>query len=667
MTSVKCFINWCREAGRGHLAAAFGWGTLVLYGILAVTRLSFDTENTFFGIGGTALELRWICMGLGLLIAFLEFFYLFRQRQQDFYYSLPVSRSTVFWSRYVHGLFHVLAPIVLVMAVCGIYQTSIDPQFGMYAGSYTLKSILVYAATFMIFYHMGILSIVVCGNMISAAAVCAAGLLWFSILTGNICVTLSKIYFTTYYKNPLLERLYIILSPERLTAELTGMEVLEKPFVLGFTPELYSVTAAVVWIAVLFALSVSAQRMRKTESTGRAFTLIAAERTAQIAASFLAGLWMFSFLSDLLGRTAEGIMNLAVCSAGGVLTAFVVHCLLEYAVKGEQIRILRRKWQLAVSAAAVLAAGLAFPAGASAYDAWIPEETDSIGVSVDGIGMDYWDYRDAAEGGEAYITETQLDKYVLKGEGQNAALRWLHEIIRDSAGTDGETYTRAKICYHMPDGSVRYRSYSLNKEQVEQFASVYETDEYRRIAYPAVEFENVEEDRFTWEDGVTGTALQVTGEQKETLLDAYREDVSELKMEQIGRELPCGYVRIRSSENGSATDMYVYPFFQRTCARLEEYGADTEKTLADYEVDSIQMMENYPASDTGSLSSGGTYVSYYEKKDEVDALKQTLIPDGLDIQPLLYPLDHSSDIEASVFDEETSSVIHVSCARSENR
>lgn len=236
MTSAKCFINWVKEAGRCDLAAVLGWGSLILYGILAVTRLSFDTQSTYFGIGGTVLELRWICMGLGILAAFIEYFYLFRIRQQDFYYSLPVSRGTVFWSRYVHGLFHMLVPLILVMAVCGLYQTSIDPQFGSYAGIYTLKSMLVYGASYLVFYHLSILCIVICGTLISAIAVCAAGILYFPILTGNICVTLSENYFTTYYKNPLLERLYTVLSPERLTADLTGMRVFEKPFVLSFTP-----------------------------------------------------------------------------------------------------------------------------------------------------------------------------------------------------------------------------------------------------------------------------------------------------------------------------------------------------------------------------------------------------------------------------------------------
>lgn len=670
MTSAKCFINWMKEAGRGHLVAALGWGMFILYGILAVTRLSFDTQSTYFGIGGTVLELRWICMGLGILTAFIEYFYLFRQRQQDFYYSLPVSRETVFWSRYVHGLFHMLVPLILVMAVCGLYQAAIDPQFGPYVGSYTLKSILVYGASYLIFYHLGILCIVICGNIVSAIAVCAAGILYFPILTGNICITLSENYFTSYYKNPLLERLYTVLSPERLTADLTGMSVFEKPFVLSFTPELSSIAAAVLWIGIPFVLSAFAQKRRKTECAGWIFAFAPAERVVQILVSFLAGLWIFSFLSDFSKDPAAGMGSLIGCAAGGVCAALVIHCLLEYAVQGTGAKLLRRKWQLAVSAAAVLAAGLAFPAGASAYDSVFPENAESVGVSIDGIGMDYWTYKEVSGNRETYETNAQLSEYRLKDEGRTAVLGWLQEIIRNdpdgNEGADGAPYTRAKVCYYMPDGSTRYRSYPLSREQVEMFAGVYETDEYRQIAYPAVTLEDVSGDRFTWEDGVKDTALQITGDQKEELLAAYREDVSELRMEQLEEALPCGYARIKSSTDGEITDMFVYPFFERTCKLLEEYGIDTEKTLEDYEVDSIQELESYPTTDTGGLSSGGTSMNYYEQADEVAAFKKKLVPDELDIQPLLYPLDHSSDIDASVVDDETNSIIHVSCVQRED-
>lgn len=670
MTSAKCFINWMKEAGRGHLVASLGWGMFILYGILAVTRLSFDTQSTYFGIGGTVLELRWICMGLGILTAFIEYFYLFRQRQQDFYYSLPVSRETVFWSRYVHGLFHMLVPLILVMAVCGLYQAAIDPQFGPYVGSYTLKSILVYGASYLIFYHLGILCIVICGNIVSAIAVCAAEILYFPILTGNICITLSENYFTSYYKNPLLERLYTVLSPERLTADLTGMSVFEKPFVLSFTPGLSSIAAAVLWIGIPFVLSAFAQKRRKTECTGWIFAFAPAERVVQILVSFLAGLWIFSFLSDFSKDPAAGMGSLIGCAAGGVCAALVIHCLLEYAVQGTGAKLLRRKWQLAVSAAAVLAAGLAFPAGASAYDSVFPENAESVGVSIDGIGMDYWTYKEVSGNRETYETNAQLSEYRLKDEGRTAVLGWLQEIIRNdpdgNEGADGAPYTRAKVCYYMPDGSTRYRSYPLSREQVEMFAGVYETDEYRQIAYPAVTLEDVSGDRLAWEDGVKDTALQITGDQKEELLNAYREDVSGLRMEQLEEALPCGYVRVKSSKNGEITDMFVYPFFEHTCNLLGKYGIDTEKTLGDYEVESIQEMETLPAAGTDGLSSGGTHMNYYEQADEIETFKKKLIPDELDIQPLLYPLDHSSDIDASVVDDETNSIIHVSCVQRED-
>lgn len=666
MTSAKCFISWCKEAGRGHLVSALGWGVFILYGVLAVTRLSFDTDNTFFGIGGPVLELRWICMGLGLIVAFIEFFYLFQRRKQDFYYSLPVSRGQIFWSRYVHGLFHVLVPLALVMTVCGLCQITFDPQFGPYAAGYTLKSIFVYGLSFLIFYHIGMLCAAVCGNIISALVVCAALTVYFPVLTGNVFLTLSRSYFVTYYKSPLLELLYTVLSPERLTADLTGMSVFEKPFVLSFRPPTSSVAASVLWVAVLFLLSALAQRKRKTERTGRIFAIAAGERTVQISASFLAGLWVFGFLSDLLGTQSGNASGILLCASGGVAAVLLVHCLLEYLVKDSGGKLFRRKWQLTLSAGAVLAAGLAFPAGASAYDSRFPEDAQSVGISVDGIGMDYWTYTETAGNREAYETLAQMDQYCLEDEGRAAALSWLKEIIRSGAAqedmADSGPYTYAKVCYHMADGSTYYRAYPLDREQAGMFASVYDTDEYKQKAYPAVNLENVSEDRFSWEDGVKGTALQITGDQKEALIAAYRDDVRELQMEQLGGELPCGYTRIKSSEDGSSTDMFVYPFFERTCSLLEEYGIDTAKSLADYEVDSIQVMEKHPVSG-GGLVSGGTHMSYYDQPEEVAEIKELMVPEELDVQPLLYPLDHSSDIDVSVMDEETNSVIHVGCAK----
>lgn len=664
MISAKCFLNWFREAGRGHLIAAAGWGVFLAYGALAVSRVSFDPDYAAFGIGGPAMELRWICMALGLMTAFLEFSYLFSRKKQDFYYSLPSGRNVIFWSRYVHGIVHTIVPLTIVLAVCGICQAAIDSRFAPYAGGYTGKSILVYGLSLLLFYHIGVLCTVVCGHVVSALLTCAGLIVYGAVAAGQVCETLSESYFTSYYRNPLLEQAEIWLSPERLTCDLTGMDLFDKPSLLSYTPSVSSVAAAVLWIALLLLLSAAAWRYRKVEKTGNMFTLAAGERAVEILAGFLAGFWMFGFVTDLSDPRTMGAGTAAAvsaaCSAAAVLA---VHSLLEYIVNDQRKKMFRRKWQMILTGLAVVAAGAAFAAGAPAYDAYFPENAAGVGISIDGLDMSYARYADIRSG-DQYSTEQQMEQYFLEGEGRTAALGWLREIVNSGCVETGDkAYTDMTVCYHMPDGSRHYRSYPLSREEVDMFAAVYETDEYKRAAYPGLLKEDAGKDRFTWENGVTGTALQITESQKEELLDAYREDVACLQMEQLRDTLPYGYVRIKSATDGAITDLYVYPFFEKTYGCLVKYGIDVEKGLADYTIELVEMIREYDVSGEGRAVSGGNYMSFYEGEDEISAVRQFLVPDELDIQPLLCPLDHSADVDAAVKDEETSSVVHVNCAQ----
>lgn len=676
MTSAKCFINWIREAGRGHLAAFTGWGSMLVYSIFSITRLSFDTDYTYFGIG--SIELSWLGTGMGLVLSFLEFFYLLQQKKQDFYYSLPVKKSTVFWSSYVHGLIHSILPLALAMAACGIFQSAVDAEFALFAWSYTGKSFLVTAGVFLMFYHIGILCITVCGNVLSSLAMCGVFIFYFRILVGNVFVAFASGYFQTYYRSPLLEKLARILSPFSLAEALTGRDVYEKPLVLRFVPSGDLIAAVFAWIILLLILAAFAQRKRKTERTGQIFAVVAAERMAEAGISFLAGVWAAGFALDMSGlmetsRLTAGILAAAVSTA----VAAAVHCLLEMVVKNSGTRILRRKWQLVMSCAAAVAVSIIFPAGASSYDAYFPGEADGVSISIDGLGMSYDIYMQVQGDGEDYETDDQLVKYTLTGEGKSAALGWLQEVVRgqdlsgaaqdsgEQGGTGardsgGTAYTWATVCYHLENGSDHYRTYPLSREAVEAFAAVYETAEYKQIAYPGVNLAEAGEDRFTWDDGVTGTAMKLTAEEKGRLLEAYREDVAELKMAELKTTLPAGHVEVRASRSGNVTEMVVYPFFERTCSILEEKGVAMAKTLKDYPVESVEVRESLFSTPPGH--NGGVSMSFYEEPGEVAEWKEKLVPDELDVQPLLYPLDHSKEIKAVVEETETSSLIRVDCA-----
>ncbi|MCC2254514.1 DUF6449 domain-containing protein [Ruminococcus sp. CLA-AA-H200] len=682
MTSAKCFISWVRESGRGHLAACAGWGTAVLYGILSLTRLSFDTENTFFGIG--SVELWRGCAALGIVMALLEFFYLLQPAKLDFYYSLPVSRKTIFWSRYVHGIIHGAVPAVLVMAACGIYQASIDTSFDPYTGSYTGKSIFVCAAVFFLFYHIGIASLTVCGNIVSAVLAGAVLTAGFPLLIQGACIPLSENYFDAYYRIPLTELLNSVLSPLDLASGLFGRELYLKPNILAFSPDISLILAVFVWILALFAVFAFAQKARQTERVGRAFVLLPAERVVETWVTFLCGILVFSFFTELLTGTA-GAGNrpgtAAMSAAGAAAVCVGVHCLMEGILKKPGAKLMRRRWQLAGTGAAAVCAGAAFAVGAPAYDGWFPEDAQAVGISINGLDMNYDTYREAVYG-DTYVIDGQLAQYELSGEGKAALLGWLEDVVRGSgdvqtAGMEttgmqpeevqtSETQseetsaeiTRATVCYRMENGTCRYRSYPVTETQLAAFSAVYNTEEYKTAAYPAVKLSDVSEDRFTWRDGVKDRDLPLNADEKEALLEAWREDISSLEMEELSAVLPCGFVRIRSSTDGSASDLPVYPFFEKTCGLLERYGTDTGNALADYTIDSVEVLESTPVP---ANVSGGVHLSVYDKTDEIAELAQKLVPDELDIQPLLCPLEHTGDVEAVVTDEETNSLIRVDC------
>ena len=663
MTSEKYFSKWVREAGRGHLTALLAWGSLLLYGIITAAQLRFKSDYFFFGMGSG--ELLRICAGLGAVISFLEFFYLLQPKKLDFYYSLPVRKSTVFWSRYVHGLVHVFIPLCLVITACGLYESSFDIDFLPCAAGYTGRSILTFAGVFLIFYHVGILLLTVCGNVLPAVLGYVLCLFYGHILVGYALTPWAANYFRTYYRIPTFEKLDIMLAPFSLARELTGSNLFDKFEVFAYVPSGSVILAASEWIILPLLLFAAAQKKRKTERVGKLFAIPLAERAAECLLTFLAGVWSGIFLTELTGLTdrspeAAGAAGIAA----GIAAAAAVHFLLELGAgcgtgqKPGFLRggIFRRKWQLAAECAAVVFTGMAFLAGASAFDSYLPKEgqVEKIGVSIDGIGMSNESYRQIRMGGERYETVLQLERYLLAEEGKTAAAAWIKSLAEKNRLTEMPS-THAVICFHMKNGGEIYRLYPVYEEELAAFAAVYETEEYKRAAYPVADNEFAGDARFSWSDGVTENLMKLEKHEKEALLDACREDISDMKMDSLKETLLLGTVEIDSDRAMLPGSIPVYPCFTRTCSLLEQYGAPIDRTLADYSVRSVSVStekENV----WGKRSS-----EYVDDPEEVEQWKQKAVPKSFDLQPLFYPLDYSKEIQAEVEDETTNSIIHVNC------
>ena len=120
-------------------------------------------------------------------------------------------------------------------------------------------------------------------------------------------------------------------------------------------------------------------------------------------------------------------------------------------------------------AVCVAAAGMsaAFPVGAPAYDGYLPEQVAAVGISVDGINMDYDTYLEVSRKNECYEADSQMEKYTLSSEGKTAVMGWLRTVAEQRRTSEG-VYLCGCVLFDR-DGSSHYRSYPVSREAVEAF------------------------------------------------------------------------------------------------------------------------------------------------------------------------------------------------------
>ena len=149
--------------------------------------------------------------------------------------------------------------------------------------------------------------------------------------------------------------------------------------------------------------------------------------------------------------------------------------------------------------------------------------------------------------------------------------------------------------------------------------------------------------------------MKLEESEKEALLDACQKDIRDMKMDDLRKALPLGFVELVSDGPMLPGSIPVYPFFARTCSLLEAYGVQTGRTLSDYSVRSVSV------STRNENGRGKRSSEYLDDPEEIAKWMQKAVPKEFDLQPLFYPLDYSKEIRVEVLDETANSVIHVNC------
>lgn len=664
MTSGKSYINWLKEAGRGHLVAALSWGSYgILMGVLIV-RIQIDPLYTFFGLGNNLL-LYLQCTGMGVALGLMEFFYLLQDRKLDFYFSLPVKRNTIFYGRYLHGILHGLLPLVCYMMICGICQSSLDEIFMKYSADYTFRSILVYSMIFLLFYQITVFAVCSCGRM--AAVLCMTGfiLCGFQIFLENVCLVFMKQFYKTFYKSPLLELLEKLLVPWKWGQNISAQQTADKFLLSEYRPDAILLLSGVVWNLIFAVLIYQLQKSRKAERTGKIFTGVVVERAAEILGFILAGTGICGFLlgaADVPRRF--GILAVLILTAAGVLGAVGLHVLLE-GIQGKPFRMWgRRKGQILLECLATAGIVLLLSGSAEAYDSYLPEdrELQTLGIGLGGVDMEMDIYADLRYDSTGFRTEELLQRYTLSEKGKEAGMRWIRMVQENEKVHTAREAEDAKVtvCFQKDSGNKVYRTYPVSEEMLTAFADVYETMEYKSIAYPLMmqKAEMAEGDRVIWNDGVCEKVLSLTEDEKKDFLKLYSADIKNIKMAELQTAFPVGRMEFQSELYDRDLLAVIYPFYKHCCQFLREHEVDPERQLSDYPVLSVTIREEH-----GALPGrvGGSTMRRYETEKELEEWKGRLIPQEFCIQPLLNPVDVSVNAEAEIREPESGAVTLVEC------
>lgn len=124
--------------------------------------------------------------------------------------------------------------------------------------------------------------------------------------------------------------------------------------------------------------------------------------------------------------------------------------------------------------------------------------------------------------------------------------------------------------------------------------------------------------------------------------------------------LPMGSLSVESEVYNRSTSVMIYPFFEKCTAFLEEHGVNLEKQVTDYPVQSVTVWEKRSMA---SGKTGGATMQRYEAEEEIAEWKGRLIPQKFCVQPLLYPVDMTEEIEVEVIEPESGAVILVECGK----
>lgn len=444
----------------------------------------------------TPVFLMMIAAG-GVIAAICTFNFITSKKMVNVYYSLGITRTKLFCSKYFSGLIMIVLAIYipLFITLAGNLMTvgftfALFKAFNYYAFKLILTAVTAYTITSAVFAAVGttfetaIFSAIIL--FIPDIFLYSIQSLMSSFLYGNPYGIEFNYANTNYYRsfNPLtsetsLPSRFSFLSPVFWgKAQINELALSQKTTENEFAPIVTTnLTPALIWIVIclaVFFLAILLFNKRKAEICG----FIGTNRYLNSAVSLLAAFSVFCILTSMFDELLTGLLVSAAAFT-------VVHLTLEIIVLRDLKKFAKGLYKLPIGIAFSVAIVFIFNYGLFGFSSKIPETEDikSVAVSYAGTNNEYglfsnnnnkWQWQAIAysEFSDSLVGEFRTERDI-------KAVTEVHKSIIEAQESDRTVGNKIQFVYTLKDGSTLKRSFeSVSPESYKKLLMLEDCDFY---------------------------------------------------------------------------------------------------------------------------------------------------------------------------------------------
>ena len=607
MTSKRLFANLCSENRKRRLwpaalSIAGNFFAQIVYAILMcgvydrrlLSKLTIigDVQNEYVTkIAGFAnpCVLLIVC-GLAFINALQGFSYLFDQRTSDLYGALPVKREKLFDAISLNGVILFVIPYI----ICHIFVMILGVSKGYLPVSripFCIGGALAIIICYCLVYVVCILASVMTGHVVVAALAVFVFMVAGPAIEYIIQCYMLKFMFSYYVSgnwplNDYISPLWIIF---KIANETTYNMKSTIPAAAVLPVVIAAVLAVVFYILCRYLI-----KKRPAEAAGKAISFKITKPFIKCIISVVVTLY-FGLLFWEISESFLGFIFGIVC--GLVITHAVIETIYEFDFKASFTHF----DTLLISTGVVAIIVMIFLFDPFQYDTWIPR-TDRVVTSAIstnyGTGNSYvpsWDgygTRDVSGYQMKYMKLTDqnsLEPIAMAGARYTKAQR-LKNIFDNYAyeystgDDDNKSFRSVNVRWDLKDGRSVYRRFSVDfsdKDIFSNFEKIFDSDEYK---YGTFGLMNASADEFkslNYSDLEGYHDLELKTEDREKLIEAYKKDILNQKLEQIKNEKPLIALNLTNPDLAReySEDRYgivVYPSYKNLLKFMEDNCISTD-------------------------------------------------------------------------------------------